>query len=94
MSDPLRQLSALDRPRLLVRAARICARDYRRDRDLRGLLGGNTPQRDTLSALLTLESSLEDARTSGGGTYSAERHISVLAALIAESRGGELAAAA
>lgn len=79
-------LATLRRPRLLVRAARLGALDYRRTRDLPTALGANPARRQILPQLLAAEEQLEMSRRASDGTWSAERHISVLSALIAETR--------
>lgn len=87
MTDLRRVLSRLQRPRLLIRAARHGQTDYRRDRDLRRLLGAprvSTPQ-VTVPQLLAEEAHLETIRRAGGITYSVTRHIEVLIALMAEA---------
>ena len=88
MQDVFSQLAALRRPRLLMRAARFAAEHYRRDVCLAPLLGVPVPPRhgDALMRLMDIETSLNAARFDGTGTYTAERHIDVLASLIGESR--------
>ncbi|MEO0912620.1 MAG: DUF6477 family protein [Pseudomonadota bacterium] len=86
MSDIQTTLTHLRRPKLLVRAARLGADLYKRERDLRTALGAEPPHRQTLGALLAAEDTMEAVRKSGNGAYSAEKHIRVLTALIAEAR--------
>lgn len=84
MTDLKKALTALRRPKLLVRAARLGAASYRRDRDLGTVLrrkGGNT-----VEALLEAEDRLEANRQAGDSTYSIQRHVGILTALIAEAR--------
>ena len=81
-------LAALRRPRILVRAARCGVADYRRDRDLRRILRGPrgaAPAR-ALDTLIAEEQRLETIRTTGEATYSLQRHVAVLTALLAEAR--------
>jgi hypothetical protein len=88
MPDFRRHLAALHRPRLLIRAARLGVPDYRRDRDLRRLIGGlsaPSPQ-VTVARLLEAEDALEASRIAGASAYSALRHIDVLIALLAEAQ--------
>jgi len=87
MTDPLSLLSGLSRPRLLVRAARHGLIDYRRDRDLRRLIGAASPPSPDVSVrrLLTEEAALETTRCAGDVGYSLTRHIDVLIALMAEA---------
>lgn len=88
MQDVLTQLAALRRPRLLMRAARFAAEHYRRDTALAPLLGEPVPTRhgDAVMRLLGLEAQMNAARCEDTGTYTAERHIEVLAALLGEAR--------
>ena len=88
MTDFHSHLAALHRPRLLIRAARLGVPDYRRDRDLRRLLGtlsAPSPQ-VSVARLLEAEDALEASRREGASAYSALRHIDVLIALMAEAR--------
>jgi hypothetical protein len=87
MTDIASVLNALRRPKILVRAARSGLADYRRDRDLRRLLRNARPSGpQAFRSLLEEEARLEDIRTSGKATYSIQRHVAVLTALLAESR--------
>ena len=65
MQDLLSMLNTIRRPRLLIRAARIGAQDYRRDRHLQRLLGyGGLPRpAAALMRLIELERELEVSRT-------------------------------
>lgn len=88
MTDFASVLTALRRPKILIRAARAGVVDYRRERDLRRLLRtvrfqANQP---ALDSLIAEENRLESNRTSGEATYSIQRHVAVLTALIAEAR--------
>lgn len=86
MSELKKTLNALRRPKLLVRAARMGVMHYRRDRDLGQVLrqkgGGGSP----VKALVEAEERLETTRQEGDSTYSIQRHVGVLTALIAEAR--------
>ncbi len=88
MSDFYSLLSGLQRPRLLIRAARHGLQEYRRDRDLRRLIGGSglPAPIDALPVLMDEEARLEDIRGTGDATYSLVRHIEVLIAVMAEAR--------
>ena len=88
MLDLLGRLSALHRPRLLIRAARIGARDYRRDRHLPRLLGfGNLPKTPlAVLQLIELEQPMDQRRRDGDPGYSLTRHIEVLIALMGEAQ--------
>ncbi len=88
MTDISKLLNAIRRPRILIRAARAGLTEYRRERDLRRLLR-NAKDRaggKTLDSLLAEESRLETNRTTGEATYSIQRHVAILTALIAEAR--------
>ena len=87
MTDFRALLSDLRRPQMLIRAARYGLCDYRRDRDLRRLLQGQTPSpSQTVPRLLNEEQQIEATRTAGDAAYSIVRHIEVLIALMAEVR--------
>lgn len=87
-SDLTDALANLQRPRLLVRAARHGVSDYKRDRDLRRISGHATSAspRRIVSHLLAQEEGMERTRIARDGTYSPNKHIEVLVALMAESR--------
>lgn len=88
MNDLANLLGGLRRPKILIRAARAGVSDYRRDRDLKRLfrsLRGTSPQQ-VIVTLITEESRLELCRAAGDATYSVQRHVGVLTALIAEAR--------
>lgn len=86
MTDFRTLLANLRRPRLLIRAARCGQSDYRRDRDLRRLIGQPLPPDCSLPQLLDEEERLENVRQRGDAAYSVGRHIDVLIALMAEVR--------
>lgn len=77
----------LRRPALLIRAARAGLPLYRRARDLRRLLGADTPPAPAraLAALTALEAECEARRHDDPG-YDAAQHVTVLIALLAEAR--------
>jgi hypothetical protein len=87
MSDPRTLLSNMKRPRLLIRAARCGLVEYRRDRDLRRLIGAQTVPTPSVSVprLLSEEAHLETIRCAGDAGYSVARHIEVLIALMSEA---------
>lgn len=87
MPHPLIRLSQLQRPRLLVRAAREVARHFNRERQLRRVLGCDRMPDCATSVgwLIEMEEELEAARVAAEGSYSCERHVAVLGALMAES---------
>lgn len=87
MTDFRQILSDLRRPALLLRAARFGLTEYQRDRDLKRLLreaatGG--PEK-TVPRLLHEENRLEETRQAGDASYSINRHIELLIALLAET---------
>lgn len=86
--DKTKDISALKRPRLLVRAARIGAQTYRRDSDLDRLLRRCKIERCArlLDNLAGLEAMQEARRKAGDAAYSVSRHVEVLTALLVESR--------
>ncbi|MGS4945598.1 DUF6477 family protein [Meridianimarinicoccus sp. RP-17] len=88
MNDPQSLLNTLNRPRLLVTAAQIASAHYRRETMLRPLLGDPVPTgpAETVMALFVLEQGLEAARRERHAGYGVERHVRVLAALIAEGQ--------
>ena len=88
MTDLATMLTALRRPKILIRAARAGVVDYRRDRDLKRLLRQRAaPRRPRRSAACSpRRSRLEDTRTAGEATYNIQRHVAVLTAILAEAR--------
>jgi hypothetical protein len=88
MQDLLTQLSDLRRPRLLIRAARIAAQDYRRDARLPRILGyGVTPRTGVaVVRLMALEAEMNEQRETGDACYSIAGHVEVLTALMGESQ--------
>lgn len=93
MSNTQNTLAALRRPKTLVRAARIGASAYKRERDLAYAVR-RKGRENMVATLIEVEERLESNRKLGESTYSAQRHISILSALIAESQlaGGAQAA--
>lgn len=88
MQDLSSRLEHLRRPRLLLRAARIGAQDYRRAVHLPRLLSGGHGGRSgaILIRLMELEDILNDQRLNEDSNYSILRHIDVLIALVAEAQ--------
>lgn len=88
MIDLATLLSSRRRPRLLVRAARIGARDYRRDIHLPRLLGyGSQPApAPALIRLLEIEEEHDDRRRDNDAGYSLTRHLDVLIAIMGEAQ--------
>lgn len=88
MEDLQRRLEALRRPRLLMRAARHGAEEYRRAQHLPRLLEGLVPPSPAaaLAQLLELEAGLERRRAAAEAGYRYAAHVSVLIALLGEHR--------
>lgn len=88
MQDILTRLSRLSRPRLLMRAARIGARDYNRKVHLGRLLGQRVPVQHSaaLIQLIELEQIMNDQRLNEDSTYSLLRHVEVLIAVVGEAQ--------
>ena len=88
MQDLLTRLSSLNRPRLLVRAARIGASDYCRTRHVQRLLGfGQLPKpARAIILLIEQEQNLNRRRQNNDPGYPLVRHIEVLIALMGESK--------
>ena len=88
MQDVLTMLKCLHRPRLLMRAARIGAEDYRRTAHLPRLLGyGNLPRHtQALMRLMEIEAEMNAQRLEDDSAYNLLRHIDVLIAIVGEAR--------
>lgn len=88
MQDMLSMLNALHRPRLMMRAARIGAEEYKRSAHLPRLLGyGVLPRHgEALMKLIEIEAELECQRTSADPNYSLINHIDVMIAVVSEAR--------
>lgn len=86
MTDFIALIDSLRRPSLLIRAARCGLADYRRERDLRRLVGSGLTVEAAMTALLAEEARLEARRCAGDNGYPVGRHIDVLIALMAEMR--------
>ncbi|MQQ07209.1 hypothetical protein GFB49_01955 [Epibacterium sp. SM1979] len=86
MQDLLTRITALKRPRLLMRAARSGQKDYCGVNDLCRILQVTEPPKTTAAMirLLDLENNLNHHRTSGTPGYTYARHIDVLIALLCE----------
>ena len=88
MTDIASFLASIRRPSLLIRAARFGLQDYRRDRDLKRLIGSARPPtpETALPALAEAEERAEETRRAGDATYGIARHVELLIALMAEAR--------
>lgn len=87
MQDIITQLSALRRPRLLMRAARIGAKEYQRQIHLGRLLGHRVPPQHgaALVQLIEIEAILNEQRLNEDSSYSLLRHIDVMIAIVGEA---------
>ncbi|MBI6629017.1 DUF6477 family protein [Pontibaca salina] len=88
MQDVLSLLNTLRRPRLLIRTARIGARDYSRGRHLQRLLGYSAlPQPGAaLLHLIEMETTFEEMRCTRDTGYSLTRHLDILIAIMGEAQ--------
>jgi hypothetical protein len=86
MTETLRLVEAIRRPRLMIRAARLGLADYRRERDLRRLLGATPRPDQALPALIEAEARAEATRQGDDAAYSIVAHVELLIALMAEAR--------
>lgn len=88
MQDLMTMITAIRRPRLLTRAAKIGARDYNRDRHLHRVLGyGAMPGTGSaIIRLIELEREIEQQRQEDDAAYSLVRHLDVLIALSGEAQ--------
>ena len=88
MQDIHGQVRQLQRPGLLVRAARFGIDNYRRDRDLARLLPEHAPQGPGAALMLLMEEerAVNDARLAQEAHYALVRHIDLLTAIMAEAR--------
>lgn len=81
-------LAGIRRPRILIEAARIGGRKYRRKTALNQIFKAKRPQSQNalILALRDRESEIEQLRQLGDGTYRAQKHVQILTALIVENR--------
>ncbi|THH38423.1 hypothetical protein E4Z66_02305 [Aliishimia ponticola] len=88
MLDILTYIAGIDRPKLLVKAARIGADTYHRDRHLPRLLRSAGAPKSALSLLklAEIEADLNTQRVAKDATYSVTRHVAVLSAIVGEAR--------
>lgn len=88
MTDIQELLNSVTRPGLLVRAARHALADYDRDRHLRRILRADAipSPKNATRQLLEMERAHEDRRRAADASYSVQRHIESLCALMAEAR--------
>ncbi|MEH6832583.1 MAG: DUF6477 family protein [Sulfitobacter sp.] len=88
MKDIHSLLASMHRPRLLMRAARIGAQDYRRETLLPRLLGyGVLPRHaDALMRLIGAEQEIESMRTNTDPCYNVVSHVEIMIAIVGEAR--------
>lgn len=88
MLDIHSRLANLKRPKLLARAARFGAEEYRRNVHLPKLLQKSPLPRSAaaIMQLFDLESEINMLRLTKSGDYSPAKHVEVLIALIGEAR--------
>lgn len=88
MLDLLGLIGSLNRPRLLVSAARFGVDDYSRNVHLGRILKAAVLPRtgEAIIRLLDLESAMEVKRVAGAADYAPARHVAVLVALMGEAR--------
>lgn len=86
MCEIQNSLTAIRRPKLLLRAASLGLADYHRSRWLKRLAPGETAPERVLPLLLQSEEALEATRQRGDACYSVARHLEVMIAVLAEAR--------
>ena len=88
MQDLLTMLNTMRRPRLLIRAARIGALEYCRDRHLQRLLGYGALPRPAvaLMRLMEEERDLNDQRRNNEAGYTLPHHLDILIAMMGEAQ--------
>ena len=89
MNNIQTQLNALQRPKLLIRAARVGVKDFQIDRDLRKI-NGSAEQKSTpklIDALFLEELRLNEERLQNDPAYNVRNHIRALTALIVIADG-------
>ncbi len=86
MTDFRTTVQQMQRPRMLIHAARMGLADYRRDRDLRRLGHISLQPEHSVPHLLAEEGRIEERRRLGEVGYSIAQHIDILIALMAEIR--------
>lgn len=81
-------IAKLQRPKLLVRAARFGLDEYRRERDLkRALKTDHIPKSgEALLRLSEIEGDMNAKRETNDATYSIAAHIDVLIAIMSEAQ--------
>lgn len=74
------------RPKILMQAAKIGLQTYRRETDLKKILGsrGTSDQNQIISQLSDREIKREEARKNGNAAYDMNKHIQIMTALLQE----------
>ena len=87
MQDALTILQKLRRPKLLMRAARIGAAEYKRLAHRPRLLGyGRMPKHsEAILRFIEIEENLNALRKAGESAYNLLRHIDVMIAIVGEA---------
>lgn len=87
MQDVIEMVRRLKRPKLLAQTARISSEAFNREKWLpRLLMRENCPRLgDAILQLLNLEDAENEMRVRNDPAYSLERHLNLLAAIIAET---------
>ena len=87
MLDIKTMLNGLERPRLLIRAARLGAQEYNRSRHLMRVLNTDSAPRpaEAVVKLLELEDGADRQRRENDAAYSLVRHVDLLIALLGEA---------
>lgn len=93
MIDPLSAVKELQRPTLLVTAARFGLPNYKREKAIRRILGTAVipGRKQCVLRLMEMELELETARRAKDPAYVPARHVKILTALMHEAqrpRGG------
>ncbi len=81
-------IGQLQRPRLLVRAARAGVEEYRRERHLPRLLSTMEAPRsgEAVMQLMQMEAEEDGRRRAGAAEYSIPAHVNLLIAIMGEAR--------
>ena len=86
MLDLFSIIAMLERPRLLVDAARRGVGGYDRRMHLGRIIGAVPRHGEAILKLLEIEGALDSGRRAGEGHYEPSRHVEVLIALLGEVR--------
>ncbi len=83
---PIEIFQKILRPKILMQAAKIGLQNYRRETDLKKILGARalSNHSQNISQLSDREIELEEARKSGNAAYDMNKHIQIMTALLQE----------